>query len=459
MRFSVQKNEEFGGISMRSREESRHKETREREVIRHTNMSSIPSSIDKDATEEEDSYASEILQRLDDLGVSIPPNTSPKTLRNHKHSPLEFTKIAQHLACAIGPLIKMTGADNVNLALQSCVTLKNIRGASYEDCASRALGALAVLATMLDERFRDKIGTFRVFEILVAYLQAARLMKESMEKKQREKEKTSQQTTKDEDKMTMKRPPTPNPLFNEVFRELEHAAGEKAYGYHAAHTAKEIAIGAKRVAETFAASAKDKSVLDKHKGQVVERREIEAMTEQEVEITREANDAIKAEFKKRKEMIAKRAGVSVQSLTKSSNNNNTNNSSNQGTKRTRKMEDLDSEKYENDAFSLASYDGGNGGDNLDIAFPDSLFDMRGADVAKSGLKAGSGRSRQKTRLVGDDGFDAKTVTIGAVPDRGGRVDESGRFVAKFKGGKPGGSKGETSEATTNNNKRQWRKRK
>ena len=444
---------------MRSPEESRHKETRKREVIRHTNMSSIPSSIDKDATEEEDSYASEILQRLDDLGVSIPPNTSPKTLRNHKHSPLEFTKIAQHLACAIGPLIKMTGADNVNLALQSCVTLKNIRGASYEDCASRALGALAVLATMLDERFRDKIGTFRVFEILVAYLQAARLMKESMEKKQREKEKTSQQTTKDEDKMTMKRPPTPNPLFNEVFRELEHAAGEKAYGYHAAHTAKEIAIGAKRVAETFAASAKDKSVLDKHKGQVVERREIEAMTEQEVEITREANDAIKAEFKKRKEMIAKRAGVSVQSLTKSSNNNNTNNSSNQGTKRTRKMEDLDSEKYENDAFSLASYDGGNGGDNLDIAFPDSLFDMRGADVAKSGLKAGSGRSRQKTRLVGDDGFDAKTVTIGAVPDRGGRVDESGRFVAKFKGGKPGGSKGETSEATTNNNKRQWRKRK
>lgn len=446
-------------FSLRSRDESRHKETRKREVIRHTNMSSIPSSIDKEATEDEDSYASEILQRLDDLGVSIPPNTSPKTLRNHKHSPLEFTKIAQHLACAIGPLIKMTGADNVNLALQSCVTLKNIRGASYEDCASRALGALAVLATMLDERFRDKIGTFRVFEILVAYLQAARLMKESMEKKQREKEKTSQQTTKDEDKMTMKRPPTPNPLFNEVFRELEHAAGEKAYGYHAAHTAKEIAIGAKRVAETFAASAKDKSVLDKHKGQVVERREIEAMTEQEVEITREANDAIKAEFKKRKEMIAKRAGVSVQSLTKSSNNNNTNNGSNQGTKRTRKMEDLDSEKYENDAFSLASYDGGNGGDNLDIAFPDSLFDMRGADVAKSGLKAGSGRSRQKTRLVGDDGFDAKTVTIGAVPDRGGRVDESGRFVAKFKGGKPGGSKGETSEATTNNNKRQWRKRK
>ena len=124
-----------------------------------------------------------------------------------------------------------------------------------------------------------------------------------MEKKQREKEKTSQQTTKEDERktiQTMKRPPTPNPLFNEVFRELEHAAGEKAYGYHARHTAEEIAIGAKRVAETFATSAKDKSVLDKHKGQVVERREIEAMTEQEVEITREANDAINAEFKKRK---------------------------------------------------------------------------------------------------------------------------------------------------------------
>ena len=82
-------------------------------------------------------------------------------------------------------------------------------------------------------------------------------------------------------------------------------------------------MASKCFGKTFAASAKDKSVLDKHKGQVVERREIEAMTEQEVEITREANDAIKAEFKKRKEMIAKRAGVSVQSLTKSSNNNNT----------------------------------------------------------------------------------------------------------------------------------------
>jgi len=30
------------------------------------------------------------------------------------------------------------------------VTLKNIRGASYEDCASRALGALAVLAVRDD---------------------------------------------------------------------------------------------------------------------------------------------------------------------------------------------------------------------------------------------------------------------------------------------------------------------
>jgi hypothetical protein len=308
---------------------------------------------------------------------------------------------------------------------------------------------------MLDERFRDKIGTFRVFEILVAYLQAARLMKESMEKQEREKKMRKRMEGSDgEDGDKAKRPTTPNiPLFNEVFRELEYVAGEKAYGYHAAHTAKEIAIGAKQVAETFAASAKDKGVLEMHKSHVVQRKEIEGMTEQELKITREANEAIKAEFIKRKEMIAKRAGVSVQSLTKSSSTTN----SSQGTKRTRKMEDLGSEKYESDAFSLASYDGGIDGENLDIAFPDSLFDMRGADVAKSGLKAGSGRSRQKALLVGDDGFDAKTVTIGAVPDRGGRVDESGRFVAKFKGG--AGGKGETDATTSNNNKRQWRKRK
>ena len=94
----------------------------------------------------EDRYASELLSRLEDLGIEVPPNTSPRTLRAHTYQPREFTKIAQQLACAIGPLVKMTGADNVNLALQSCVTLKNIRGASYEDCASRALGALAVLA-------------------------------------------------------------------------------------------------------------------------------------------------------------------------------------------------------------------------------------------------------------------------------------------------------------------------
>jgi len=94
----------------------------------------------------EDRYASELLSRMEDLGIEVPPTTSPRALRAHKHQPRQFTKIAQQLACAIGPLVKMTGADNVNLALQSCVTLKNIRGASYEDCASRALGALAVLA-------------------------------------------------------------------------------------------------------------------------------------------------------------------------------------------------------------------------------------------------------------------------------------------------------------------------
>ena len=300
---------------------------------------------------------------------------------------------------------------------------------------------------MLDERFRDKIGTFRVFEILVAYIHAARLMQESMEKQQQQQKKKKETTTVIGQKS-----------MHDAFRELERASGEKGEK----GSTKEIALGAKEVAETFEMNAKGKGVSEKHRGRVVERNEFERMSEEELGIAREANEALKAEFKKRKEMIAKRAGVSVQSLTKSSIstiNTNNSNSQNQGTKRSRKMEDLDSEKYENDAFSLASYDGGNGGDNLDIAFPDSLFDMRGADVAKSGLKAGSGRSRQKTRLVGDDGFDAKTVTIGAVPDRGGRVDESGRFVAKFKGGKPGGSKGEMSEATTNNNKRQWRKRK
>jgi len=107
-------------------------------------------SNEEEEEEERDRHASELLSRLDDLGIEVPPNTSPRTLRAHKHQPRAFTKIAQQLACAIGPLIKMTGADNVNLALQSCVTLKNIRGASYEDCASRALGALAVLAVRDD---------------------------------------------------------------------------------------------------------------------------------------------------------------------------------------------------------------------------------------------------------------------------------------------------------------------
>ena len=220
-------------------------------------------------------------------------------------------------------------------------------------------------------------------------------------------------------------------------------------------------LGAKEVAETFEMNAKGKGVSEKHRGRVVERNEFERMSEEELGIAREANEALKAEFKKRKEMIAKRAGVSVQSLTKSSIstiNTNISNTQNQGTKRSRKMEDLDSDKYESDAFSLAC-DAGNGDDAAEIIFPDSLFDLRGADVAKAGLKAGSGRSRQKVRLIGEDGFDAKTVTIGEVPDRGGRVDESGRFVAKFKGGNKGGSKGETGAATGNNNKRQWRKRK
>jgi len=301
---------------------------------------------------------------------------------------------------------------------------------------------------MLDERFRDKIGTFRVFEILVAYIHAARLMQESMEKQQQQQQKKKKETTTVIGQKSS---------MHDAFRELERASGEKGEK----GSTKEIALGAKEVAETFEMNAKGKGVSEKHRGRVVERNEFERMSEEELGIAREANEALKAEFKKRKEMIAKRAGVSVQSLTKSSIstiNTNNSNSQNQGTKRSRKMEDLDSDKYESDAFSLAC-DAGNGDDATEIIFPDSLFDLRGADVAKAGLKAGSGRSRQKVRLIGEDGFDAKTVTIGEVPDRGGRVDESGRFVAKFKGGNKGGSKGETGAATGNNNKRQWRKRK
>ena len=306
---------------------------------------------------------------------------------------------------------------------------------------------------MLDERFRDKIGTFRVFEILVAYIHAAQLMKESMEKQQQRAKKKETTTVTGQN-------PTRGASMHDAFRELERAAGEKGEK----GSTKEIALGAKEGAETFEMNAKGKGVSEKHRARVVERNEFETMSEEELGIAREANEALKEEFKKRKEMIAKRAGVSVQSLTKSSIstiNTNNSNTQNQGTKRSSKMEDLDSDKYESDAFSLAC-DAGNGDDATEIIFPDSLFDLRGADVAKAGLKAGSGRSRQKGRLIGEDGFDAKTVTIGAVPDRGGRVDESGRFVAKFKGGnKPasGGSKGETGAATGNNNKRQWRKRK
>ena len=310
---------------------------------------------------------------------------------------------------------------------------------------------------MLDERFRDKIGTFRVFEILVAYIHAARLMKESMEKQQQQQQQQQQQGAKKKETTTV----IGQKSMHDAFRELERAAGEKGEK----GSTKEIALAAKEVAETFEMNAKEKGVSEKHRGRVVERNEFETMSEEELGIAREANEALKEEFKKRKEMIAKRAGVSVQSLTKSSIstiNTNNSNTQNQGTKRSRKMEDLDSDKYESDAFSLAC-DAGNGDDAAEIIFPDSLFDLRGADVAKAGLKAGSGRSRQKVRLIGEDGFDAKTVTIGEVPDRGGRVDESGRFVAKFKGGgnKPasGGSKGETGAATGNNNKRQWRKRK
>ena len=71
-----------------------------------------------------------------------------------------------------------------------------------------------------------------MFEILVAYLQAARLMKESMEKQEREKKMRKRMNDSDgEDGDKAKRPTTPNiPLFNEVFRELEasRSRGEKS---------------------------------------------------------------------------------------------------------------------------------------------------------------------------------------------------------------------------------------
>ena len=69
---------------------------------------------------------------------------------------------------------------------------------------------------MLDERFRDKIGTFRVFEILVAYIHAARLMQESMEKQQQQQKKNKETTTVIGQKS-----------MHDAFRELERASGEK----------------------------------------------------------------------------------------------------------------------------------------------------------------------------------------------------------------------------------------
>ena len=71
---------------------------------------------------------------------------------------------------------------------------------------------------MLDERFRDKIGTFRVFEILVAYIHAARLMQESMEKQQQQQQKKKKETTTVIGQKSS---------MHDAFRELERASGEK----------------------------------------------------------------------------------------------------------------------------------------------------------------------------------------------------------------------------------------
>ena len=102
--------------------------------------------------EEEARHAVEVLRRLEDLGVEMPmssgrKNVSPETLRNHRFDPTSFVAIASQLAAIIEPLIEMTGADNPSLARRSCETIMTLGpGTSEEDRASRALGALAVLA-------------------------------------------------------------------------------------------------------------------------------------------------------------------------------------------------------------------------------------------------------------------------------------------------------------------------
>ena len=102
----------------------------------------------KPSEEEEDRHAVEMLRRLEDLGVDLPSTSmAPDALRNHKRDPLGFVAIASQLATIIEPLIEMTGADNPTLARRSCETIRTLGpGTSEEDRASRALGALAVLA-------------------------------------------------------------------------------------------------------------------------------------------------------------------------------------------------------------------------------------------------------------------------------------------------------------------------
>ena len=113
------------------------------------NNTTKPKNDDKTELEdrEEDRHAVEVLRRLEDLGVEMPRNASPETLRNHRFDPASFVAIASHLAAIIEPLIEMTGADNPSLARRSCETIMTLGpGTSEEDRASRALGALAVLA-------------------------------------------------------------------------------------------------------------------------------------------------------------------------------------------------------------------------------------------------------------------------------------------------------------------------
>ena len=66
-----------------------------------------------------------------------------------------------------------------------------------------------------------------------------------------------------------------------------------------------MALSAKEVAETFEMNAKGKGVSEKHRGRVVERNGSRGCQKRNWGLRERQTEALKAEFKKRKEMIAK----------------------------------------------------------------------------------------------------------------------------------------------------------